>query len=139
MLCRSYNKKQRSNKMVFSRFKIGWKDRYHEASFRSLRDDLHEIQRRPLRSVVQWSWNARKVSVSDKIIIIFHLLTNSLHFCTRNSCKTKGKTVLVELVLTFSFAMCFMRAPILATPALWNFAGRVTETALTHSIDAAAA
>jgi len=32
--------------------------------------------------------------------------------------------VLVELVPTFSFALCFTRARILATPALCNFASR---------------
>src|SRR6218665_1652381 len=40
--------------------------------------------------------------------------------------------VLVELVPTFYFAMCFMRACILATP-LWNFAG--CPPSLTHSRD----
>src|SRR6218665_140491 len=49
----------------------------------------------------------------------------------------KGKMVLVELVPTFSFAMCFMWARILATPALWNFVG--WPLSLTHNIHAAAA
>src|SRR6218665_1253935 len=49
----------------------------------------------------------------------------------------KSRRVLVELVLTFSFAMCFVRACILATCALWNIAG--WPMSLTHSIHAHAA
>src|SRR6218665_1024252 len=79
--------------------------------------------------VVQLSRRYRQLGPTMYIRFVTKLSTDratatlqQLNSAATKSCAISIMSVLVELVPTFSFAMCFMRARILATPTLCNFA-----------------